>query len=183
MDEKIIRKHKLFFSWQDEEQEAWLAEMSRQGLHLKEPGAFGRYLFIQGSPKEFAYCMDFKKDKVPEDYIQLIRDAGWEYLGKHSGWSYWRKEIQGGKRPDLFSDAESKIRKYQRLLAVYGVSSPGVVAMYIIGLAQFNRFPGRHPLWFVILFISLFMGYILFAAVNAVMILLRINKLKQNKTP
>jgi hypothetical protein len=182
MNANIIRTRKLFFSWQDEQQEAWLANMSRRGLHLKEPGAFGSYTFVQGSPQEFAYCMDFNKGKAPEDYLQLIRDAGWEYLGKHAGWSYWRKEVQGGKVPDLFSDPESKTQKYQRLFAAYSASVPGVVVMYIIMLAAFNRFPGRHPIWFVIAFISVYMGWILFAAFNALMIGLRIRKLKDQKT-
>jgi Protein of unknown function (DUF2812) len=179
MKETIIRKHKLFFSWQDEKREAWLAEMSRHGLHLKEPGTLGSFLFVAGSPMEYSYGLDYNQNKPSDDYLQLIRDAGWEYLGVRSGWHYWRKEVVNGQIPELFTDAGSKIQKYQRLFAAYVTSGPAISAMYIIGLAIFKRYPGRHPLWFVILFISLFVAWILFAAINAIMIQKRINELKQ----
>lgn len=182
MDEKNIRKFKLFFSWQDVEQEAWLSEMSRRGLHLKQPGGIGRYIFAQGVSREFAYRLDFNRDKPAEDYLQFLRDAGWEHLGTRGGWHYWRKEMQGGQAPELFTDPESKIQKYQRLFASYVASAPGVSVLYIAGAAAFKQFPGRHPLWFVILFVSLFVAWIAFAAINAVMIQMRINELKQKKT-
>ena len=178
MDETSIRKLRLFFSWQDEKQEDWLGEMSRKGLHLKEPGAFGSFLFVKGTAREYSYRLDYNRSKPSDDYIQLIRDAGWEYLHAHSGWHYWRKENLGGQIPELFTDKGSKIQKYQRLFARYITSAP---ALYIIGLAVFKQYPGRHPLWFVILYISLFMAWIVFAAINAIKIQLRINELKQQK--
>ena len=181
MGERIVRKHKLFFAWQDENQEAWLAGMSRRGLHLKGPGSFGSFTFLEGSPREMAYCLDFNRERAPEEYIQLIQDAGWEVLGQRSGWYYWRKEIQGAKIPVLFSDAESKIQKYNRLFLSFTASAPGVSVMYIITAAVFKRFPGRHPLWFVILCLGLFIGWIAFAAVNAIKIQMRINELRQEK--
>lgn len=179
MDKMTVRKHKWFFSWQDEERETWLGEMSRQGLHLKETAPFGGFLFTQGPAREYSYRLDYNRNKLPEDYIQLIRDGGWEYLGKRAGWHYWRKEVTDGQTPELFTDPDSKIQKYKRVIAGYITSAP---ALYIVGLAMFNRYPGRHPLWFVILFISLFMAWIVFAAVNAVMIWKRINGLKQAKS-
>jgi hypothetical protein len=182
MDETYIHKRRLFFSWQDEKQEAWLGEMSRQGSHLKKPGFFGSFLFVKRPAREYTYRLDYNQNKQPEDYIQLIRDAGWEYLGTRGGWHYWRKEIQGGQVPELFTDSESKIQKYQRLFASYVASTPGVSVLYIIGAAVFKQFPGRHPLWFIILFISLFMAWIAYAAINAIKIQMRINELKQKKS-
>lgn len=183
MNEMVIRKRRLFFAWQDEKQEAWLGEMSRQGLHLKEPGSFGSFLFVKGPAREVAYRLDYNQSKQPEDYLQLIRDAGWEHLGASGGWDYWRKEIQAGKIPELFTDPESKIQKYKRLLANFIASTPGISVVYIIGVAMFKKFPGRHPLWFVVLFISLFVAWIAFAAFNAIMIQMRIQALQKQKTP
>ena len=37
------------------QQEAWLGEMSRQGMHLKEPGFFGSFLFVKRPARE--YCL------------------------------------------------------------------------------------------------------------------------------
>jgi len=182
MEGTIIRKRRFFFSWQDVEQEAWLAEMSHQGLHLYAPGSLGSFLFIQGPAREVAYRLDYNRDKPPDDYIQLIRDGGWEHLGLRSGWQYWRKEMRDGQIPELFTDPESKVQKYQRLFASYIASAPGVSVVYIIGAAMFKRFPGRHPSWLVILFISLFVAWIAYAAFNAIKIQMRINQLKQKKT-
>jgi hypothetical protein len=182
MNETIVRKLRLFFSWQDEKQEAWLGEMSRQGLHLKRPGFFGSFLFVKGPVREYSYRLDYNRDRQSDDYIQLVRDAGWEYVGTISGWHYWRKEAQGGQAPELFTDPESKIQKYQRLFAGYVTSAPGVSVLYIIGAAAFKRFPDRHPMWFVILFVSLFVAWITFAAINAIKIQMRIKELKQKKT-
>jgi len=178
MNETIIRKRKLFWSWQDEKQEAWLGEMSRQGLHLEGPGTFCSFIFEQGPAREYSYRLDYGQGKTPDDYFQLIRDAGWQYLGSKAGWHYWRKEIQAGQIPEIFTDPTSKIQKYQRLFASYVTSAP---AMYILGLAIFKQYPGRHPLWFIVLYISLFMAWIVFAVINAIKIQLRINDLRQKK--
>jgi hypothetical protein len=181
MNEAIIRKRKWFWSWQDEKQEAWLGEMSSKGLHLKGTGPFGSFLFVEGSPREYSYRLDYNRNKPSEDYIQLLQDAGWENLGSQGGWQYWRKEAQDGNIPEVFTDPESKIQKYQQMLASFIASTPGVSVVYIIGVAAFKRFPGRHPLWFVILFISLFMAWIAFAVFNAVKIQMRIKELNQKK--
>jgi hypothetical protein len=179
MNTNTVRKYKLFFSWQDEQEQAWLGEMSRKGLHLKRPGSFGRYKFEEGPGRDITYRMDYNNEKAQEDYLQLIKDAGWEYLGTRGGWYYWRKVILNGVVPEIFSDPASKIQKYQRLLAGYTIATTPVAALYIIGLAGFKNNPGLHPAWFVVLYIVLFMSWIVFASVNAFMIWRRINELKQ----
>ena len=76
----------------------------------------------------------------------------------------------------VFTDNASKIQMYQRLVASFVTAAP---VLYILGLAMFKQYPGRHPDWFVALFISLFMAYIVFALVNSLMIVRRINQLKK----
>jgi len=180
MTETIVRRRKWFWSWQDEKQEAWLAEMSQQGLHLTELGYFGSYRFTPGPPRAYAYRLDFNNKKKTDDYFQFIRDAGWEHMGTLAGWQYWRKEVCEGESHEFFTDSESKIQKYQRLLLSLTTSSPALLAMLVIGLAMFKRFPGRHPSWFVVLFVSVFMFGILFSALNAVMVQSRIKELKRS---
>ncbi len=179
MKETIVRRRRWFWSWQDEKQEAWLAEMSRQGLHLTALGYFGSYWFEKGPPRSYAYRLDFNDRKKTDDYFQFIQDAGWEHLGTLAGWQYWRKEVREGESNEFFTDSESKIQKYRRLLLSMWASTPTLMAMMLIGLAMFKRFPGRHPSWVVVLFVSVFMFGILFTALNAVMIQSRIKKLNQ----
>lgn len=60
MNEHLIRKTKIFWPWQDQEEEAWLENMSRQGLRLKRPILPARYEFTPGQPKEYTYRLDFQ---------------------------------------------------------------------------------------------------------------------------
>jgi hypothetical protein len=50
------------------------------------------------------------------DYLQLFEDAGWEHVGAMGGWQYFRKEAREGETPEIYTDAASKIKKYQRVL-------------------------------------------------------------------
>jgi hypothetical protein len=122
MSETLIHKSKFFWHWEDDKEEAWLQEMAKQGLHLVTPSAFGQYFFASGAPRNMAYRLDFvasgKKDEV---YFQLFRDAGWEHIGEMMGWQYWRKEIRPGETAEIFTDAESKIQKYQRVLGFLAI--------------------------------------------------------------
>ena len=180
MKENSIHKFHIFLPWEDEKQEQWLAGMSRKGLHLKEPGPLGRFLFSQGTGKEYSYRLDYNRNKPAEEYLQILRDAGWEYLGTMAGWHYWRKEIKAGQSAELFTDQESKVQKYQRMLTFYGTSTPGAAVLFIAFAAVFKQYPGRHPLWVVILLLGTCLGILLFAGISVLMIQLRINKIKQS---
>lgn len=118
MNTTTLRKYKLFLAWQDEKEEAWLESMSRQGWHLRGVGLPFVYTFEKGAPLPYTYRLDFMtadKKSLP-DYLQLFQDAGWEYLGELSSWRYWRKLAEAGETPEIFSDTDSKVKKYQRLL-------------------------------------------------------------------
>ena len=141
MNDMIIHKSKWFWAWQDDKEEVWLGEMSRQGLHLQHPGAFGQYTFEQGEPREYVYRLDFviNAQKNP-DYYQLFRDAGWEHVGELGGWQYWCKEVEDGKVPEIFTDNASKIQKYRRLIGWLVIFFP----IYVVLLVEHNNRVTRH---------------------------------------
>jgi hypothetical protein len=120
MAENTIRKIKWFWPWQDEQEEAWLRSMSQEGWHLSSVsvGLPGIYRFRVGEPRDYVYRLDYqtfpKKDK--QEYQQLFRDAGWEYIGEMSAWQYFRKEVKEEEPLEIFTDVESKIAKYKRIL-------------------------------------------------------------------
>jgi hypothetical protein len=95
MNETIVRKSKFFMPWQDNLQEKWLEEMSRQGLHLKSIN-WSDGEFVRGQPKNYVYRLDFqdalKQSKA--EYLRLFSDMGWEYLGELEGWQYFRNLAQ-----------------------------------------------------------------------------------------
>jgi hypothetical protein len=117
MDALTIKRTKWFWPWQDEKEEAWLEEMSSEGWHLSSVHLPCIYTFKRGEPRRYTYRLDYmplnRADKIQE-YKQIFSDAGWEYLGEMSNWRYWR--ALGSNATEIFTDRESKIRKYQRLL-------------------------------------------------------------------
>lgn len=112
------RRFRWFWPWQDQQEEEWLHELALTGLHLRSSDGAGFYTFEQGEPAEIVYRLDYnalqKKDK--ELYLQLFRDAGWEYVGEMNGWQYFRKLVEPGKTAEILTDNESKIQKYKRFL-------------------------------------------------------------------
>lgn len=115
------RVFRAFWVWDDAKEEAWLGEMSRRGFHLKSPGSF-TYTFEQGPPAEMTYRLDFqsartvpKKDR--EEYISLFRNAGWQLAGERYGWYYFRRPSGLGPSQEIYTDPESRISKYRRVLA------------------------------------------------------------------
>jgi hypothetical protein len=122
MNETLIKKSKWFWHWEDDKEEVWLTQMAKQGFHLVHPGTFGQYTFSAGEPHDVVYRLDFvTANKKDDAYFQLFRDAGWEYVGEMVGWQYWRKEVKPGETPEIFTDAESKVQKYQRLLGFLAI--------------------------------------------------------------
>jgi hypothetical protein len=180
MNETLVKKIKWFWAWQDVKEEAWLEEMARQGLHLKSPGAFGHYIFVQGEPRRMAYRFDFvTSPKKDEAYFQLFRDAGWEHVGELGGWQYWRKPVEAGQSPEIFTDVHSKVQKYERLAAFLLIFIPIFVVNFINfgDIYNRNRPPFGQGLIDGIYGISLVMFMII--AVSLIMIVRRIFVLKQ----
>ncbi len=132
MNAKPIRRAKWFWGWQDDKEEAWLQDMAHQGLHLKS-ARFGSYEFTQGEPREMVYRLDFLPDaKNRASYLQLFQDAGWEHVGELNGWQYWRRARRAGESEEIFTDAESKIEKYKRLIKYLMVTLPVYLPVYIV---------------------------------------------------
>ena len=121
-----ITKFKWFWAWQDEKEEAWLAEMAHQGYHLVNIALPGQYTFRQGEPGNYVYRLDFQtmRTKDRDSYLQLFSDAGWEHIGDMGGWVYFRHLVNGSEIPEIYSDMESKIGKYHRLLAYLFIFLP-----------------------------------------------------------
>lgn len=126
------RVFRLFAAWADENEEAWLTGMARQGWHLVELGVFGRYKFERGEPRNEVYRLDFKTgDRDRDHYLQLFADAGWQHVGAMGGWQYFRKEAETGEAPEIYTDAASKLQKYGRVLLVLVIFLPIFMTMLV----------------------------------------------------
>jgi Protein of unknown function (DUF2812) len=176
MAKNFFTRFRWFWAWQDEKEEAWLGKMSKQGYHLSSIGFPGFYTFNKGEPKEYVYRLDYqnfrKKDR--QEYLQLFRDAGWEHLGEIAAWQYFRKEARPGETNEIFTDKESKIGKYKRVI-YYSVF------FYLIFIALFaGRITGDIPYrwWDAIQIIYLVIFLLLTYAI--IRLALRIRKVKKS---
>ena len=171
-----VRKFRWFWAWQDEQEEAWLGEMSRQGLHLSRVGAPGNYYFSPGEPRTCSYRLDYRNThgNEREDYLQLFGDAGWEHVWETAGWHYFRKESRSGETEQIFTDTASKVDKYRRLLLFLCI----MIAPVLTGLTIQLKADVLQP-WMtgVSIFFMVVLAFFIFAMVR---IGLRMRSLKKS---
>ena len=145
MEATTVRRFKVFWAWQDDKEEAWLREMSLKGLHLSPPLIPCVYTFTRGEPHDDAYRLDYVPRMSRAEYggyLQVFRDAGWKHLGEMLGWQYFRKPVQAGEAPEIYTDPESKIQKYKRLLGYLIIFLP----IFIVSITRIGDRP-RAPIF------------------------------------
>jgi len=170
---ETIKKFKVFWAWQDEKEEAWLREMSLQGWHLRELPFPTVYTFERGAAQDFTYRMDFITSSTKRDeYFQLFRDAGWVHLGQMGGWQYFRKPSADGSAPEIYTDVESKMQKYGRLLTILIIFLP-IMMINLRTVTEYTNSPAGAILWGIYLVIFLIYVY------AVVRIATRVMKLKK----
>jgi hypothetical protein len=175
MEKEKMTKFKWFWAWDDEKEEKWLEAMSENGWHLEKPGLPCIYHFIKGEPREYSYRLDFRTGsfKSLQEYLQICRDAGWEMIGRMSSWYYFRKECRGGEKPEFFSDKDSKVQKYRRLLVFLVIFLP----IMLNGMLNLSRVKNSGFFSGVRIFYA---SILLFFSYAILRLLLRIKKLKKN---
>jgi hypothetical protein len=175
MNTNTITKYKWFWAWNDAKEEAWLLEMSQEGLHLKKV-SLGSYEFVQGEPTNYVYRLDYRslKSKEKESYLQIFKDAGWEHIGDMSGWVYFRINAEPGETPEIFSDAESKMGKYQRVIMYLVIFLPILLILRPV-------YPERYGVFSTVAGV-LFTGLMILYSIAMVQLMRRMNEVKQKKS-
>ena len=170
-----VTKFKWFWVWQDNAEEKWLEEMSRQGYHLTSVNLPCIYTFTKSEPVNYTYRLDYRRFSKNEkqDYLQIFHDAGWEYLGEISLWQYFRKEQKAGEVNEIFSDNASKIAKYRRILVYLGLL--WAILLFFV-LQRITVLPPSLPWWGNIhIFIAAVLAVMTYAIIR---IILRIRQLR-----
>jgi hypothetical protein len=174
MEKRAIRKVRWFWAWQDELEEAWLCEMSRQGWHLQKIVFPTVYQFIEGEPKSYSYRLDYtSKIWNRNDYTQQFQDAGWEHILEMAGWQYYRKVACEGEMPELYSNVESKIQKYRRLLGfvAFILGMLVIISVSILSDKHSTFFIGLKIIYLILIAIYLY---------STSMLALKIRKLRES---
>ncbi|SFT28150.1 DUF2812 domain-containing protein [Paenibacillus sp. BC26] len=166
------KKYRLNLSWDYENEEKWMNEQSARGLHLRKPG-FLSSTFVRDEAVRYTYCLDYqagltKKNGKLQEYIELYRDAGWEYVTSYGGiWHYFRKEWEPGEVPRLYSDRDSLAAHYKKIQSMMGVMLLLNIGLCAINMA--NLLPRGHQFWgvvfplaaiYIFLFALLLVGYL-----------------------
>jgi hypothetical protein len=118
------------------------------------------------------YISSLKKD---DHYFQLFKDANWEYVGEMMGWQYWRKEAADGSSDEIFTDSESKMKKYRRLLGFMAIFLP----VLIFNVTNLGDIPSDGRTFFFTGVQLLSFALLLFYSYAMLRIGLRISQLKR----
>lgn len=117
-----MAKRKVLFKWftiaDYLEEEVWLSQQQQQGWKLVDIKPIRIFVFEETTETQAIYKLDFKNQNPAEDYIQMYRDYGWEYVTKCNGWNYFRSiegAQAGAEELDIFSDDASKLEMIQEI--------------------------------------------------------------------
>ncbi len=110
---------KVFTIADYEEEEIWLRQQHQKGWKIMKmiPPCF--YIFESCEPEDVIYRLDFRNREQSEEYLQMVKDFGWEYVGQCVGWLYFRKkadEAQTAEESELFSDNPSKVEMITKIV-------------------------------------------------------------------
>ena len=80
----------------------------------------GLYHFVKRMPEDVVYQLDYNEEGLQhkDEYVQMFKDCGWEYIQDFGGYSYFRKpvsEMQG--KEEIFCDDESRLDMMRRVFA------------------------------------------------------------------
>lgn len=175
MTENTITKRKWFWAWQDDKEEAWLSEMAKQGYHLISANFIGSYTFAVGEPKDTTYRLDFYFSNDYEGYKQLFADSGWELVCVFGGWQYFRTEKDVETLPEIYTDKDSKVVKYQRVMLYLTIFLPIFIMMVT---NDFTASTGT--IGWIYKAVQVFMRFYVFVYIAAmIMLLRRISQIKK----
>ncbi len=125
--------HRLFVDYEKEER--WLNEMAARGSNFIGY-RWGTYRFVQGTPGEWIYRIQFLEWNAGtpkgREYIEFVESTGAEAVSTYLSWVYFRKRAADGPF-ELFSDIDSRLAHYRRLLAFHGAMTGALCATIAAG--------------------------------------------------
>lgn len=115
---KTKRQFKYFSILDHEKEEAYLSRMHAEGWRFVRVSGLGLYHFEECTPEQVVYQLDYNQEGLAhkEEYLQMFRDCGWEYLQDYVGYSYFRKpESEMKEKEGIFCDDQSRLQMFERV--------------------------------------------------------------------
>lgn len=110
---------KFFTIFEHEKEQDYLREMHKSGWKFVRVSGLGVYHFEKCTPEDVIYQLDYNQEGLDhkEEYVQMFRDCGWEYMQDFFGYSYFRKPVSEmkGKEEEIFCDDTSRLEMMKRI--------------------------------------------------------------------
>jgi hypothetical protein len=99
---------KIFWAWQDNNEEKWLNQMATKGWALQSYKFL--YNFEKIEPASYIYKLDYKasSDEDLAEYKQIFADTGWEYVTRYGHWHYFRMLGTEETSPEIYTETNTK---------------------------------------------------------------------------
>ena len=135
---KTRKTFRLFTIFGYEKEQVYLREMHRSGWKFIKVSIPGIYHFEKCDPEDVVYQLDYNQEGLAhkEEYVQMFRDCGWEYLQDCGGYSYFRKSAsEANGAEEIFCDDHSRAQMLERVFK--GRLLPMVIIFSMILIPQF----------------------------------------------
>lgn len=155
------KETKYFNIMQHEEEQAYLREMHKHGWKFVRVTGIGTYHFEECEPEDVVYQLDYNQEGLShkEEYVQMFKDCGWEYLQDYCGYSYFRKPAAEMKEDEgIFCDDSSRLEMMQRVFKVRLI--PLLVVFCLLLIPGFIRTIGEGETLLACVFAALLLAYL-----------------------
>ena len=135
---KTKKEFRYFSIFQYEQEQEYLRRRHQEGWRFVKVSGFGVYHFEECTPEDVVYQLDYNQEGLAhkEEYVQMFRDCGWEYLMDYAGYSYFRKPAaQMDGQEEIFCDDQSRLEMMERVFK--GRMTPVLVLFCAVLVPQF----------------------------------------------
>ena len=130
--------------WDFENEERWLNEMAAKGWLLTRH-SWGTYRFEPGEPGTWIYRIQLLPGRpgsaASREYLSFLPKTGVEVVSTSMNWVYVRRPAALGAF-ELFSDLESRIAHYRRVLALFTVLIAALVPLVVSSMLSAGHSTG-----------------------------------------
>lgn len=135
---KTKKEFRYFSIFQYEQEQEYLRRRHQEGWRFVKVSGLGVYHFEECTPEDVVYQLDYNQEGLEhkEEYVQMFRDCGWEYLQDYAGYSYFCKPAaRMDGEEEIFCDDQSRLEMMERVYK--GRLMPVMVLFCAVLLPQF----------------------------------------------